>query len=52
MHAALARPGMDKTLAAQGLDAAAGTPEAFRQLMADEIARWRKLAQAANIKAE
>jgi len=52
VHAALARPGMDKTLATQGLDAAAGTPEAFRQLMTDEVARWRKLAQAANIKAE
>ena len=38
--------------AAQGLDAAAGTPEAFRKLMADEIARWKKLVQAANIKAE
>ncbi len=52
VHAALARPGMDKALATQGLDAAAGTPEAFRKLMADEIARWTKLAQAANIKAE
>jgi tripartite-type tricarboxylate transporter receptor subunit TctC len=52
VHAALARPGMEKALAAQGLDAAAGTPEAFRKLMADEIARWKKLVQAANIKAE
>ena len=51
-HAALARPGMDKTLAAQGLDAAPSTPEAFRKLIADEIVRWRKLVQAANIKAE
>ena len=52
VHEALARPGMDQALAAQGLDAAPGTPEAFRKLIADEIARYRELVKAAHIKAE
>ncbi len=50
--AALARPGMNEALAAQGLDAAGGPPQTFGKLIADEIARYRKLVQAANIQAE
>ena len=52
VQAALARPGMNELLAAQGLDAAGGTPEAFGKLIAAEIARYKKLVQAAKIQAE
>jgi tripartite-type tricarboxylate transporter receptor subunit TctC len=52
VQAALARPGMNEMLAAQGLDAAGGPPGPFGKLIADEIARYRKLVQAANIQAE
>jgi tripartite-type tricarboxylate transporter receptor subunit TctC len=48
--AALALPGMTEMLAAQGLDAAGGTPEAFGKLIAEEIVRYKKLVQAAGIK--
>jgi tripartite-type tricarboxylate transporter receptor subunit TctC len=52
VQAALARPGMNELLAAQGLDAAGGPPEPFGKLIADEIQRYRKLVQAAKIQAE
>jgi tripartite-type tricarboxylate transporter receptor subunit TctC len=52
VQAALARPGMNELLAAQGLDAAGGPPEPFGKLIADEIVRYRKLVQAAKIQAE
>ena len=48
--AAMGLPGMSESLAAQGLDAAAGPPEPFGRLIASEIAIYRKLVQAAGIK--
>ena len=48
--AALALPGMSESLAAQGLDAAAGPPEVFGKLIASEIATYKKLVQATGIK--
>ena len=48
--AAMALPGMNESLAAQGLDAATGPPEAFGKLIASEITIYRKLVQAAGIK--
>ena len=48
--AAMALPGMSESLAAQGLDAAAGPPEPFGKLIAAEIATYKKLVQAAGIK--
>jgi tripartite-type tricarboxylate transporter receptor subunit TctC len=48
--AAMGLPGMSESLAAQGLDAAAGPPEPFGRLIASEIATYRKLVQAAGIK--
>jgi hypothetical protein len=46
----MALPGMNESLAAQGLDAAAGPPEPFGKLIAAEIATYKKLVQAAGIK--
>jgi tripartite-type tricarboxylate transporter receptor subunit TctC len=48
----LAAPAMIEVLAAQGLDAAGGTPGAFDKLIRDEIVKWRKLVQAAKIKVD
>jgi tripartite-type tricarboxylate transporter receptor subunit TctC len=48
--AAMAMPGMNESLAAQGLDAATGPPEPFGKLIASEIATYKKLVQAAGIK--
>ncbi|MCC6531688.1 MAG: tripartite tricarboxylate transporter substrate binding protein [Burkholderiales bacterium] len=50
--AALALPGMNEALAAQGLDAAGGAAEAFGKLIADEIVRYKRLVKAAGIPAE
>jgi tripartite-type tricarboxylate transporter receptor subunit TctC len=35
-----------------GADPAGGSPEAFKQLITSEVARWGKVARAANIKAQ
>ena len=43
---------MTSALNAQGLDAAAGTPQSFDQFIRAEIDKWRKVVQAANIKVE
>ena len=48
----LAHPSMVTLLGAQGLDAAGGSPAAFDKLIRTEIDKWRKLAQAANIRIE
>lgn len=48
----LAAPAMIEVLGAQGLDAAGGTPAQFDKLIREEIVKWRKLVQAAKIKAE
>jgi len=39
-------------LAADGGEAVGGTPEKFQQHLISEIARWRKVVQAANIRVE
>ena len=43
---------MIEVLGAQGLDAAGGTPAQFDKLIREEIVKWRKLVQAAKIKAD
>jgi tripartite-type tricarboxylate transporter receptor subunit TctC len=48
----LAAPAMIDVLAAQGLDAAGGPPARFDKLIRDEIVKWRKLVQAAKIRAD
>jgi len=48
----LAAPSMIEVLGAQGLDAAGGTPAQFDKLIREEIVKWRKLVQAAKIKAD
>jgi tripartite-type tricarboxylate transporter receptor subunit TctC len=48
----LAAPAMIEVLGAQGLDAAGGTPAQFDKLIREEIVKWRKLVQAAKIKAD
>ncbi len=52
INESLVSAGMDKHMADDGLTAAGGTPEAFKQLLETEIARWGKLAKARNVKAE
>ena len=48
----LATPAMIEVLAAQGLDAAGGTPAQFDKLIREEIVKWRKLVQAAGIRVD
>jgi tripartite-type tricarboxylate transporter receptor subunit TctC len=48
----LARPDVKSALAAQGLEVISGTPEQFAEHIRNEIARMKKIAGAAGIKAE
>ncbi|MEQ1772274.1 MAG: tripartite tricarboxylate transporter substrate binding protein [Burkholderiales bacterium] len=48
----LAQPAMINVLGVQGLDAANATPAEFNNLIRNEIDKWRKLVQAANIRVE
>lgn len=48
----LVQPSMVSVLAAQGLDAANATPAEFDKLIRSEIAKWRKLVQAAKIRVD
>ena len=48
----LGRADVKSTLAAQGLEVASSTPEAFAAHIQSEIARFTKIARAAGIKAE
>lgn len=50
--AALAAPEVRDRLVALGMSVETGTPAAFGQFLRAEIAKWGKVAQAANIKAE
>lgn len=50
VNAALRRPELRERLAAQGLQAAGGTPAALGELMKSELERWRRVARAANIR--
>lgn len=45
-------PDVAERLAADGGEPVGGSPERFAQHIASEIARWRKVVQAANIKVE
>ena len=45
-------PDVAERLAADGGEAVGGSPEFFQKHIASEIARWRKVVQAANIKME
>jgi len=47
-----AAPDINKKLAGDGVTMLANTPEEFRQFIAVELARWRKLVQEMGIKAE
>jgi tripartite-type tricarboxylate transporter receptor subunit TctC len=47
--AALAVPEVKERLQALGMNVVPGSPEAFGKFLAEEIERWRKVAQAANI---
>jgi len=48
----LTQPAMIDVLATQGLDAASDTSTQFDTLIRNEIDKWRKLVQAANIRVE
>ena len=50
--ATLKLPGMSDALAAQGLEAAGGTPEQFGRLIRDEIAKYTQVVKAAGIKVD
>jgi tripartite-type tricarboxylate transporter receptor subunit TctC len=49
---ALARPDVQATLAAQGLEVAPGSPEQFGAYIKSEIAKFTRIGKAAGIKAE
>jgi tripartite-type tricarboxylate transporter receptor subunit TctC len=52
LNAVLKTPQMIDTLAAQGLEAAGGTPEQFAALIKAEVAKYASVIKAAGIKAE
>lgn len=52
LNRALADAGVIQRLLDQGVEATPGTPAAFRQLIASETERWRKVIKAAGITAE
>jgi tripartite-type tricarboxylate transporter receptor subunit TctC len=52
LNRALAQPALVQRLLDQGLEATPGTPEAFRDLIASETKRWRKVITAAGITPE
>jgi tripartite-type tricarboxylate transporter receptor subunit TctC len=45
-------PQVEERLAQMGIDPVANTPDQFRRIMAQDIAKWTAVAKAANIKAE
>jgi tripartite-type tricarboxylate transporter receptor subunit TctC len=49
---ALADPGLKRVYDAEGAVPAPGPPEEFAAVLHADLARWRKLAEAANIRAE
>lgn len=52
MAAAVRSPLVAERLAAQGISPAAGPADAFAREVADEVAEWARVAQAANIRPE
>lgn len=45
-------PEIRKVLAHEGSEPVGNTPEAFSELIRNEVARWKRVAQSANIKAD
>ena len=45
-------PQVEERLSQMGIDPVANTPDQFRRIMAQDIAKWTAVAKAANIKAE
>jgi tripartite-type tricarboxylate transporter receptor subunit TctC len=43
---------MEEKLSADGVSPAGGTPDQFRKLISNDIERWRKVVQHANVKVE
>jgi len=52
LNAILQLPDIQSSFAAQGLEAAGGTPERAREVLQTEIAKWAKVIREAGIKAE
>ncbi len=52
MNRALKNPALAQRFAAAGLDAAGNKPEEFRRQIREEIAKWRKVVAAANIRVD
>jgi tripartite-type tricarboxylate transporter receptor subunit TctC len=50
--AVLAQPEIRERLAGMGMEVAPGTSTEFARFLRAEIAQWKKVAQAANVKAE
>jgi tripartite-type tricarboxylate transporter receptor subunit TctC len=48
----MARPEVLEKLRALGTEPGASSPEAFRRMIVDELAKWRKVARKANLKFE
>ena len=52
LHTTLRLPGMAETLASQGLESAAGTPERFGALIKVEITKYTQVVKAAGLRPE
>lgn len=52
MNRALKTPALAQRFAAAGLDAAGNKPDEFSKLIREEVAKWRKVVAAANIKVD
>jgi tripartite-type tricarboxylate transporter receptor subunit TctC len=52
INRALSSPALAQRFAAVGVEPAGTTPEAFAQMIRSEIAKWRKVVQAAHIRIE
>ncbi len=50
--AVLAQPDISEKLVALGMEVAPGTSAEFERFLSDEIAKWKRVAQAANVKGE
>ena len=50
--AALAHPEVRERLAGMGMELAPGSPAEFERFLRDEIAKWSRVAKAANVKGE
>ena len=52
LYRAVSAPDMRERLATAALEPAPNTPEQFRQLVADELARWKRVMKEAGIRPE